>query len=171
MVKTIDIVVTSPAELIFSGKTYSCIVGRSGIGIKSREGDGVTPEGRYPIRSLRYRPDLIIKPHSHLPAYPITRQDGWCDDPTHTEYNRPVRLPFSASHEVLWRSDELYNIIIDLGYNDNPPLPGLGSAIFIHVKTPASCLTEGCIALSQADLLEILQNCSTDTFIHIKACP
>jgi L,D-peptidoglycan transpeptidase YkuD (ErfK/YbiS/YcfS/YnhG family) len=166
-----DIIVTSPAELVFSGKAYSCVVGRGGIGIKSIEGDGITPVGRYPLRSLRYRPSLLRKPQSHLPTYPITRQDGWCDDPTHTEYNRPIQLPFSASHEVLWRSDGLYNIIIELGFNDNPPVSGLGSAIFIHVKSSTSCPTEGCIALSQTDLLDVLQNCSTDTFIHIKAHP
>jgi L,D-peptidoglycan transpeptidase YkuD (ErfK/YbiS/YcfS/YnhG family) len=166
-----DIIVASPTELIFSGKAYSCVVGRSGIGTKSGEGDGITPVGRYPLRSLRYRSDLLSKPQTYLPTYPITPQDGWCDDPTHTEYNRPIRLPFSASHEVLWRSDTLYNIIVDLGFNDNPPIPGLGSAIFMHVKSMPSFPTEGCIALSQPNFLDILQNCSTDTFIHIKARP
>jgi L,D-peptidoglycan transpeptidase YkuD (ErfK/YbiS/YcfS/YnhG family) len=165
------IIVTSPTELIYAGKTYSCIVGRGGIGIKVGEGDGVTPIGRYPLRSLRYRPDLLRQPQTHLPALPITAQDGWCVDPTHVEYNRPIRLPFNASHEVLWRSDALYNIIVDLGFNDNPPIPGLGSAIFMHVKSPTSSATAGCIALSQNDLLDILQNCSTSTFIHIKAHP
>lgn len=165
----VHIIVTSPTELIFAGKTYSCVLGRCGIGIKRGEGDGVTPIGRYPLRSLRYRPDMLSKPQTYLPIQPITRRDGWCDDPTHAEYNRPIHLPFSASHEVLWRSDALYNIIVDLGFNDCPPLPGLGSAIFMHVKSPASFPTEGCIALSQPDLLDVLQNCSTDTFIHIKA--
>ena len=163
-----DIKITSPTELSFSNKAYSCVVGRGGVGIKSGEGDGVTPVGSYQLRSLRYRADLLSKPTTHLPTYPITRQDGWCNDPTHTDYNRLIRLPISASHEVLWRSDSLYNIIIDLGFNDSPPIPGLGSAIFMHITSPASSPTEGCIALSQPDLLDILQNCSTNTFIHIK---
>jgi L,D-peptidoglycan transpeptidase YkuD (ErfK/YbiS/YcfS/YnhG family) len=166
-----DIIVSSPTKLNFAGKSYPCIVGRGGVGFKGGEGDGITPVGRYPLRLLRYRPDLLSKPQTHLPVQPIIPQDGWCNDPTHNEYNRPVRLPFSASYEALWRLDTLYNIIVDLGFNDNPPMPGLGSAIFMHVKNPASFPTEGCIALSQPDLLDVLQNCSTNTFIHIKAQP
>jgi L,D-peptidoglycan transpeptidase YkuD (ErfK/YbiS/YcfS/YnhG family) len=166
-----DITVVSPTELVFLGKAYSCVVGRGGIRIKSSEGDGVTPVGRYPLRSLLYRPDVLCKPQTHLPTRPITPQDGWCDDSNHVEYNRPVRLPFSASHEILWRSDALYNLIVDFGFNDNPPIPGQGSAIFIHVKSPDTSKTDGCLALSQPSLLDILQNCSTKTFIHIKAHP
>ena len=166
-----DIVLASPTEIIFMEKAYSCVVGRGGIGIKSGEGDGVTPVGRYPLRSLRYRPDLLSKPQTYLPTYPITPQDGWCDDPNHFKYNLPIKLPFHAAHEKLWRYDSLYNLIVDLGFNDNPPIPGLGSAIFMHVKSPTSSPTAGCIALTQPDLLDVLQNCSVDTFIHIKVHP
>ena len=166
-----DIIVASSTEILFSEKTYSCVVGRSGIGVKVSEGDGVTPVGRYQLRSLRYRPDLLSKPKTYLPTHFIAPQDGWCDDPTHTKYNRFIQLPFSASHEVLWRSDTLYNLIVEFGFNDNPPIPGLGSAVFIHVKSPSSSSTEGCLALSQSDLLEVLQDCSTDTFVHIKDYP
>lgn len=163
-----DIIVASPTELIFAGKTYSCVVGHGGIGIKAGEGDGITPVGRFPLRSLRYRPDLINKPKTQLTTRPITPLDGWCDDPTHAQYNRPIRLPFNASHENLWRSDTLYNVIVDLGFNDDPPVPGLGSAIFFHVKSPESSPTEGCVALAQSDLIEVLQNCHADTFMDIK---
>jgi L,D-peptidoglycan transpeptidase YkuD (ErfK/YbiS/YcfS/YnhG family) len=166
-----DIVVASPTEIIFLEKTYSCVVGRGGIGIKNGEGDGITPVGRYPLRSLRYRPDLLSKPQTYLPTHTILPQDGWCDDPNHIQYNRPIRLPFHASHEILWRSDPIYNLIIDLGFNDSPPIPGLGSALFIHVKSPTASPTAGCIALTQNDLLDVLQNCSIDTFVQIKDCP
>ncbi len=163
-----DILVTSSTKIIFLEKSYSCCVGFGGIGIKNGEGDGITPVGRYPLRSLRYRPDLLSKPQTYLPTLPIIPQDGWCDDSNHVKYNRPIRLPFHASHEILWRSDSLYNLIVDFGYNDDPPVPGLGSALFIHVKSPISSPTAGCVALTQNDFLEILKHCSVDTFIHIK---
>ena len=163
-----DIIVETPTDLIFGEKAYSCVVGWGGIGVKGGEGDGITPVGRYQLKSLRYRPNLLSKPQSYLPTYPITPQDGWCNDPNHTKYNRPIQMPFSASHEVLWRSDAIYNLIVDLGFNDNPPVHGVGSAIFLHVKSASSSTTEGCIAVSQPDLLDILKNCSTDTFIRIK---
>ena len=163
-----DIIVASPTELTFAGKTYSCVVGRGGIGIKGREGDGITPVGRFPLRSLRYRPDILEKPKTQLPTHPIIPLDGWCDDPKHAQYNRPIRLPFSASYESLWRPDDLYNLIVNLGFNDDPPVSGLGSAIFFHVKSLKSLPTKGCVALAQSDLLEVLKNCTTDTFVNIK---
>src|SRR3546814_19709072 len=55
-------------------------------------------------------------------------------DPLH--YNRLVRLPFAASHERMWRDDGLYDLVVEIGYNDMPPVPGLGSAIFLHLARP-----------------------------------
>ena len=81
---------------------------------------------------------------------------GWCDDPAHPDYNRQVRLPFAASNEALWREDEVYDLIIVLGHNDNPPVPGRGSAIFMHVARPDYAPTEGCVALAPENLLEVL---------------
>ena len=46
---------------------------------------------------------------------------------------RPVRLPHPARHERMWRDDALYDLVIVIGHNDDPPVPGLGSAVFIHL--------------------------------------
>jgi L,D-peptidoglycan transpeptidase YkuD (ErfK/YbiS/YcfS/YnhG family) len=45
---------------------------------------------------------------------------------------------------------------VPLGYNDDPVVPGAGSAIFLHVARPDYAPTEGCVALAQADLLRVL---------------
>ena len=50
-----------------------------------------------------------------------------------------------------------YDVIIELGYSDAPPLPGRGSAIFTHVAWPDYSGTEGCIAFALPDLLQILE--------------
>ena len=39
-------------------------------------------------------------------------------------YNRPVRLPYPASAETLWRDDHLYDLVVVLGHNDAPVRPG-----------------------------------------------
>ncbi len=44
-----------------------------------------------------------------------------------------------------------------LGYNDDPVAPGKGSAIFLHIAREDYGPTEGCIALSRADLLKVLE--------------
>jgi len=67
-----------------------------------------------------------------------------------------VRLPHPARCEALWRPDPLYDVVGVLGWNDATPVPGRGSAIFLHVATPDLSPTAGCIALALADLLAVL---------------
>jgi L,D-peptidoglycan transpeptidase YkuD (ErfK/YbiS/YcfS/YnhG family) len=95
-------------------------------------------------------------PSTRLPAAPIAPQDGWCDDPADPAYNRLVPLPYPARHERLWREDEIYDLLIVLGHNDDPVVPGLGSAIFLHIARPDWGPTEGCVALARADLEALL---------------
>lgn len=163
-----DIIVHSRTTLEANGKIYSCVVGRNGITTNKSEGDGATPVGRFALRSLRYRADRIEPPKTHLITREISPLDGWCDAPENTLYNRAVTLPFDASHEILWRNDNLYNLMVDLGYNDNPALPGEGSAIFFHVMSLDATPTEGCVALCQEDLLEVLTFCGPNSHIEIK---
>ena len=54
----------------------------------------------------------------------IARNDGWCDDPGDRNYNRPVSLPYRASHEELWRNDHLYDVVVVLAHNDRPRVSG-----------------------------------------------
>ena len=80
--------------------------------------------------------------------------DGWCDDPGDRNYNRPVRLPYPASHEAMWRDDHLYDVVVVLGHNDGPRRRGVGSAIFFHLADPRRRPTAGCIAVSRKDMRE-----------------
>lgn len=141
------------------GRSFACVIGKGGVvpALEKREGDGASPAGRWPMRRVFYRPDRETPPETGLERVPLRPRDGWCDDPTHPLYNRPVTLPFSASHEILWRDDHVYDLIIELGHNDDPPVPGLGSAIFMHLTRPDRAPTEGCVALDRADLLEVLR--------------
>jgi len=52
----------------------------------------------------------------------------------------------------MWRDDALYDLVLVLGHNDDPPVPGAGSAIFVHVARPDLAPTEGCVALARDDL-------------------
>lgn len=155
-----DLIVTRQGEgwqARLGARIWRAAVGRSGIGPKLREGDGVSPLGCWPIRRVLYRADKLGGvPVTALPTAAIAADDGWCDAPDHPAYNRPVKLPFAASHEVMWRRDDLYDIVVVLGQNDDPVVPGAGSAIFLHVARPGYGTTEGCAALSREDLLEFL---------------
>src|SRR5258707_15247907 len=82
-----------------------CAVGVNGIGEKLREGDGLTPVGRWPLRRVLYRADRIKTPKSRLPLAEIEPDDAWCDVASDPNYNRLVRLPYASLDERLWRED------------------------------------------------------------------
>ncbi|MFO1189360.1 MAG: L,D-transpeptidase family protein [Alphaproteobacteria bacterium] len=162
-------IVVDPSGIVrWRGRRARCALGRGGIRGDKREGDGATPAGTFALRSVLYRADRLARPATRLPVEMIGPRDGWCDDPSHPHYNRRVRLPFTASHERLWRRDRLYNLVVVVGHNDSPPRPGLGSAIFIHVASPRYSPTAGCIALARADLLRLLGDCDRRSKILIR---
>ncbi len=142
--------------LRFQGGIYRCAIGKGGRRADKREGDGATPIGLLPLRHLLYRADRLAPPRAAVQVAPIAPDDGWCDDPSHADYNTQIRLPHPARHEVLWRNDAIYDVIGVLGWNDAPVMRGRGSAIFLHVARPGFTPTEGCIALELRDLLRLL---------------
>ncbi len=142
--------------LRMAGRQWPCCHGRGGILTNKEEGDGATPAGLLPLRRVLFRADRGAAPRTTAPIEPIAASDGWCDDPADERYNRPVRLPYPARHEELWRTDRLYDIVGVLGWNDAPVVPRRGSAIFLHVARPAYDPTEGCVALAAADLHAVL---------------
>lgn len=154
-------------QAVYGDKHWRCAVGRAGLRAASEkvEGDGASPIGRWPIRQVFYRADQMEKPPSPFLCHAIDRLDGWCDDPSHPDYNRLVKLPFAANHEELWRDDDLYDIVVVLGHNDDPPVAGAGSAIFLHVAQPNYAPTAGCAALSREDLLAFLALAAPSTHL------
>jgi L,D-peptidoglycan transpeptidase YkuD (ErfK/YbiS/YcfS/YnhG family) len=146
----------SQGKLCLLTQQFPCAIGRGGRRPKRQEGDGITPLGRWPVREVLYRADRIARPRTGLPIQAIRPDDGWCDAPMDRNYNRPVRLPYPAGHERMWREDGLYDLVIVLGYNDRPRSLGRGSAIFMHLARADYAPTAGCIALSRADMLKLL---------------
>jgi L,D-peptidoglycan transpeptidase YkuD (ErfK/YbiS/YcfS/YnhG family) len=150
-------------------RSTRCALGRSGVVAANdkREGDGATPLGVWPMRRVLYRPDRGPAPLTALPVQPIAPKDGWCDDPADPAYNRPVSLPYPASAERMWRDDGLYDLVVVLGHNDDPTVPGMGSAIFLHLAWPDYAPTEGCVALARSDLEAALTLARPDDALEI----
>ena len=153
----------------FDGRVWRCAVGPGGVSSNKREGDGATPAGGFALRRVLYRPDRLARPETGLPVTALRPEDGWCDDPDDAAYNRPVRLPYAASHERLWRDDGIYDVIVVLGHNDDPPVPGRGSAVFLHVARPDYGPTAGCVALALPDLREVLRQADTSSRVCVEA--
>lgn len=150
---------------------FECSLGRTGILHEKHESDGGTPVGIFPLRALRFRADRLAAPETALLVTAIAEEDGWCDAPGDPNYNRPVKHPYPASAEKMWRDDHLYDLVVILGQNDDPVVPGAGSAIFFHLaKETETGLrpTEGCVALRLPDMLKVLARCGPDTLMRIE---
>jgi L,D-peptidoglycan transpeptidase YkuD (ErfK/YbiS/YcfS/YnhG family) len=163
------LMLTSPSTIEWDGKIYTCQTGRGGIRTKKVEGDGATPVGVFPLRQVFYRPDRVRPFACDLPITSLTPVDGWCDDPTDPLYNQFIKTPYPGNHELLWREDHTYDILIVVGYNDTPAVPPRGSAIFIHLMNEDETPTAGCIALSRGDLIDLLSEITPTTQLVVPA--
>lgn len=162
-----EITVQPHGYVTWDGRRVRCALGRTGIRSEKKEGDGATPAGRFPLRRVLYRADRLPAPETGLPVQALGPDDGWCDDPADPAYNKHVKRPFAGHYEKLWRDDQVYDVLVELGHNDDPPTPGLGSAVFLHVARPDYETTEGCVALQMEDLLALLARCDETAVIVI----
>ena len=153
------------------GRWTRCAIGPAGVvaAAAKREGDGASPAGSWIMRRVFYRPDRRPAPRTGLPVEPLRPSDGWCDAPADPAYNRRVTWPYPASAEHLWRDDDIYDLIVTLGHNDDPVVPGAGSAIFLHLARPDFAPTQGCVALAAADLEELLRQAEPGDALVISA--
>lgn len=156
-------------KLSAPGHECPCLIGKAGTiaAAQKREGDMASPVGSWPLRRLFYRPDRLDPPETALPVISIHKHLGWCDDPADPAYNRLIELPFAASHETMWREDSLYDLVVELGYNDEPPVAGHGSAIFLHLREEHTAHTAGCVAVTREDLMHLLTIATSDTRLRI----
>lgn len=154
-------------RVVWPGGEAQCALGRGGIRRDKREGDGATPVGAFLLRRALYRQDRLSRPQTKLPLKALRPDDGWSDDPADPFYNRPVTRPHPFSHETLWRADNLYDVIVVIGHNDAPVIPGHGSAVFIHLATVDYSPTAGCVAVAAHDLLGLLATCRPGDVVEI----
>ena len=157
-------------KFITQKSSFNCLAGRFGVinYCVKEEGDGKTPKGTFLLKKVFYRHDRITSVETVLPKEVISESLGWCDDPTSDFYNQLIKLPFAESHEKLWRKDNKYNVLVELGYNDNPVVTGKGSAIFIHCTEQEQKFTNGCIALKAKHLLIALNEAQEKTYLSIE---
>jgi L,D-peptidoglycan transpeptidase YkuD (ErfK/YbiS/YcfS/YnhG family) len=148
----------SSGILSVADRTFACAVGKGGIvsaGSK-REGDGATPAGVWKLRDGFWRSDRLAKPPGPLALTAIAPDMVWDDDPASPTYNTLQRRGLPDHPERLMRADGVYDIVVPLGFNDGPIVPGRGSAIFLHVARDGYTPTAGCVALARDDLLAML---------------
>jgi L,D-peptidoglycan transpeptidase YkuD (ErfK/YbiS/YcfS/YnhG family) len=133
------------------------VIGRNGFATpgEKREGDGKTPSGKFHLqRAFGY--DEFI--NTKILYRQVLPEDLWVDDVSSDDYNQWVRKheTTATSYEKMKRDDNLYKYGIIIEYNTSPIIKGYGSAIFFHVWSGKDKATEGCIAVSEENILRIL---------------
>jgi L,D-peptidoglycan transpeptidase YkuD (ErfK/YbiS/YcfS/YnhG family) len=128
-----------------------------------REGDRATPIGVFGIGRTIYGNE----PNPGGLRYRYHRLvcgDWWDEDPYSPRYNRFVHVrcgvvpAFAARSEPLWTEGAAYPYLAVLRFNMDPIVAGAqarGSGIFLHSWVAAE--TEGCVALPEVRLLELLR--------------
>lgn len=150
-----------------AGTVFPCALGRGGIVTNKREGDGGTPRARMRILGGYHRRDHFAPRGARLPLKPITPTLGWCEVPSDRNYNRPVRMPYAASHETMLRDDGLYDACLVLDWNIRPRRRGRGSAIFFHLARDGFTPTQGCVAVTGKVMARLLPCLSTRTVLIV----
>ncbi len=144
-----------------------CAIGKRGIGIKKREGDKITPKGKFKIKLIFYRKDRVKNLKTYIKKKAITKSMGWCNDPKSKNYNKLIMFPSRYNAEKLYRKNNIYDIIVVLDFNSNPVRKGKGSAIFLHISKRNYRSTEGCVAINKKDMKYVLKFIKKNTIIVI----
>jgi gamma-D-glutamyl-L-lysine dipeptidyl-peptidase len=154
---------TSPWRLVFGPWEAETGSGHLLPAGARREGDHATPVGVFGIADTMYG----NKPNPGGLHYAYDRLgcgDWWDEDPYSPQYNQFVHVPcgvtpsFASWSEPLWTETVAYPYFAVLRFNMNPTRGGtnaLGSGIFLHSWVGGA--TEGCVALPEARLLELLR--------------
>ena len=153
--------------LTYGENKVKCAIGKRGINFKRKEGDLITPRGTFKVINIFFRKDRIKDLKTKIKKIPIHKGIGWCDDPLSNKYNKLIRYPFKHNSEKLFRSDNIYDIILVLNYNMKPTIKNKGSAIFIHVAKKNFTPTKGCVAIVKTELKKLSTLVTKKTIVNI----
>ena len=155
-------------SLLYKGYKLKCSIGKSGATQSKKEGDLTTPKGLFGLGLLYYRKDKIKLLKCKIKKRVIKKSMGWCNDSKSKKYNQEISFPFKYGAEKLYRKDKIYDIFINIKYNQRPIVKGKGSAIFLHLSNKKYKPTSGCVAIQKKDFLKILPLINNKTKILIK---
>ena len=153
--------------LTYNNYKVKCAIGKRGIGKKQKEGDQITPKGIFRVKKILYRKDKVRRLPSKIKKIPIEKSMGWCDDPLSKDYNKLIKYPFSYKSENLYKTNNIYDIILVLNFNMQPIKKNKGSAIFIHIAKNNFEPTEGCVAIKKVELKKLVNFITSKTKIII----
>jgi L,D-peptidoglycan transpeptidase YkuD (ErfK/YbiS/YcfS/YnhG family) len=154
---------TSPWRAVFPAWKAETGSGHLLPASERREGDHATPIGVFGIGATMYgnapNPGGLSYPYHHLVC-----GDWWDEDPYSSRYNDFVHLSCDATpvfaewSEALWTETVAYPYFAVIQFDEGPIVSGPnapGAGIFLHSWVGTA--TEGCVALPERALLDVLR--------------
>ena len=154
-----------PARVGENGLGWGLGLHADGTGPSKHEGDKRAPAGIYRLGTAfgyaKQQPDGVTMPYRTA-----TDRDYFVDAADSAVYNQWQHIPAAepndpnsrwASCERMRRDDAVYEFGMVVNHNTESPVPGRGSAIFLHVWGSPETATSGCTAMSRDDLLRLLR--------------
>jgi L,D-peptidoglycan transpeptidase YkuD (ErfK/YbiS/YcfS/YnhG family) len=141
--------------LTYNKKHYKCSLGINGLNQSKIEGDKSTPIGTFSLGNLFVRTDRIKNLKTNFNYISIDETMAWSDDSNSKDYNKLIKVT-NSHKEIMYRNDNIYDLILVVNYNIYPIIPNKGSAIFLHISRDNNSPTQGCVALNLDDFREIL---------------
>ena len=151
-------------------KVFSCpaVIGENGAG-KQSEGDTKTPLGTWEIGEAYGIKD---DPGSKLPYTKVTDEMYWCATGSNSDKYNTLLIDSQKDEEAHKDDEHLidydvpYAYFLDLGYN-RVGAPYAGNAIFLHCWRGKDHPTGGCVAISEEDMVKVLQTVTPGTAVTI----
>jgi D-aminopeptidase len=129
-------------------------------GPEKREGDGKSPAGVFDLRQVTGYATTAPR-GLRLPYRAATPTLRCVDDPRSAHYNRLADEALGkkdwSSAEDMRRRDDLYRLVVRVGHNDTPVVPGAGSCIFLHLRAGPEAETSGCTAFEPEPMERLLR--------------
>jgi zinc D-Ala-D-Ala dipeptidase len=126
-----------------------------------KESDKTAPAGVFPVGKA-YGPSPEPPAGSSWPYQPVHERWFCVDDPAAKLYNQITTLsekekPSWKSAELMKRSDHIYDWVINIEQNYPEVKAGCGSCIFFHVWRRPGSPTDGCTAMEEKNIVELLK--------------
>jgi len=139
------------------------------------ERDARAPAGVFRLGTI-YTYDAALPKGAHYPFHTVTTADAWVDDPTLPEYNRYIAVdlknpPSWFEKQKMRHNDDAYRWLVEIRHNSDPPEPGMGSAIFFHVRRGETRTTWGCTTLAKENLIELIRWLRAEANPHYALLP
>lgn len=140
------------------------------------EGDGKTPAGVFEIgRVFGYA--SAPPPGTRLAYRQVTEWDCWVENEENPLYNQHVVIdpskgvPSWHEQERMKMGDQAHSLKLEIRHNADPPRPGMGSAIFFHIRRGPERRTAGCTTMKREDLEALIRWLDPEAAPHLVLLP